>query len=37
MGHISSIRELLDTLGQTVDETVDEFREELPEWTAMVL
>ena len=37
MDHVSSIRELLDTLGQTGDETVDEFRRELPNWTAMVL
>lgn len=37
MGHISSIRELLDTIDQTGDFSIDEFRAELPKWTAITL
>ncbi|MGE2690861.1 hypothetical protein [Mycolicibacterium pulveris] len=37
LGYIAQIRELLDTLEQTTSINVDEFRRELPNWTAMVL
>lgn len=37
LGYIAEIRELLDTLEQTTNIDVDEFRRELPNWTAMVL
>ncbi|WP_142277130.1 hypothetical protein [Mycobacterium asiaticum] len=37
MSYIGQIRELLDTLEQTTDYDVDEYRSELPNWTAMVL
>jgi hypothetical protein len=34
---IAQIRELLDTLEKTTSLDVDEYRRELPNWTAMVL
>ncbi len=37
LGYIAQIRELLDTLEQTTGMDVEEFRRELPNWTAMVL
>ncbi|MEZ0051511.1 hypothetical protein ABIA30_002519 [Mycobacterium sp. MAA66] len=37
LGYIGQIRELLDTLEQTSAFDVDEYRRELPNWTAMVL
>lgn len=37
IGYIAQIRELLDTLEQMTGTDVDEFRRELPNWTAMVL
>jgi hypothetical protein len=37
MGYIAQIRELLDTLEQTSSIDVEEYRRELPNWTAMVL
>ena len=37
LGYIAQIRELLDTLEQTTSLDVDEYRRELPNWTAMVL
>lgn len=37
LGYIAQIRELLDTLEQTTNINVEEFRRELPNWTAMVL
>ncbi len=37
LGYIAQIRELLDTLEQTTGIDVDEYRRELPNWTAMVL
>jgi hypothetical protein len=37
MGYIAQVRELLDTLGQVTNFDVDEYRRELPKWTAMVL
>ncbi len=37
LGYIAQIRELLDTLEQTTGLDVEEYRRELPNWTAMVL
>lgn len=37
LGYVGQIRELLDTLEQTTDFDVDEYRRELPNWTAMIL
>jgi hypothetical protein len=37
LGYIAQIRELLDTLDQLTGIDVDEYRRELPNWTAVVL
>jgi hypothetical protein len=37
MGHISAIRELVETAALADDAAADEFRAEIPKWTGMVL